>query len=145
MNAPTIPVPTPSVSAPSVRADPSIPQDRVASPSKPALAAGGPFDTSGRTGDPVVLDADSLTKHYPVSQGFMKPKALARALDGVSFTLRSGKTLAGVGEWGGGKRPRARQITMSETPPSGQLRLTGIDVAPADAATKKQLRQQVQM
>jgi dipeptide transport system ATP-binding protein len=93
----------------------------------------------------VVLDADSLTKHYPVSQGFMKPKALARALDGVSFTLQAGKTLAVVGESGCGKSTLARQITMIETPTSGHLHLTGIDVATADAATKKRLRQQVQM
>ena len=93
----------------------------------------------------VVLDADSLTKHYPVSQGFMKPKALARALDGVSFMLQAGKTLAVVGESGCGKSTLARQITMIETPTSGHLHLTGVDVAHADAATKKRLRQEVQM
>jgi len=93
----------------------------------------------------VVLDARSIAKHYPISQGFMKPKAIARALDGVSFTLQSGKTLAVVGESGCGKSTLARQVTMIETPTSGQLLLTGIDVARADAATKRALRQQVQM
>ena len=93
----------------------------------------------------LVLDAQSIAKHYPVSQGFMKPKAIARALDGVSFTLHSGKTLAVVSESGCGKSTLARQVTMIETPTSGRLLLTGIDVAHADAATKKALRQQVQM
>jgi dipeptide transport system ATP-binding protein len=93
----------------------------------------------------VVLHAQGLVKHYPVSQGFMKPKAIARALDGVSFTLQRGKTLAVVGESGCGKSTLARQITMIEPPTAGQLHLTGIDVATADAATKKTLRQQVQM
>ena len=92
-----------------------------------------------------VLQAQQLAKHYPVSQGFLKPKASARALDGVSFTLSAGKTLAVVGESGCGKSTLARQITMIETPTSGQLHLNGTDVTHADAALKKQLRQQVQM
>ncbi len=93
----------------------------------------------------MVLDAQSLAKHYPVSQGFMKPKAIARALDGVSFQLQAGRTLAVVGESGCGKSTLARQITMIETPTSGHLHLTGVDVASADTATRKRLRQQVQM
>ena len=92
-----------------------------------------------------VLDVQSLAKHYPVSQGLFKPKALARALDGVSFRLQSGHTLAVVGESGCGKSTLARQITMIEAPTSGRLQLTGVDVTQADAALKKQLRQQVQM
>jgi dipeptide transport system ATP-binding protein len=104
------------------------------------------FDTSARTeGDLVVLDAQSLAKHYPVSLGFMKPKAVARALDGVSFILRAGQTLAVVGESGCGKSTLARQITMIETPTAGHLHLAGIDIATADAATRKRLRRQVQM
>ena len=94
---------------------------------------------------PVVLEAQSLAKHYPVSTGFLKPKALARALDGVSFTLVAGKTLAVVGESGCGKSTLARQLTMIEPPTSGALLLAGSDVTHADAAAKKQLRQQVQM
>ena len=92
-----------------------------------------------------VLDVQALAKHYPVSQGLFKPKALARALDGVSFRLQSGHTLAVVGESGCGKSTLARQITMIEAPTSGRLQLTGVDVTQADAALKKQLRQQVQM
>jgi len=92
-----------------------------------------------------VLDARALAKHYAVSRGMFKPKASARALDGVSFTLHAGRTLAVVGESGCGKSTLARQITMIETPSSGELHLNGADVTHADAALKKQLRQQVQM
>ena len=93
----------------------------------------------------VVLEAQALAKHYPVSTGFLKPKALARALDGVSFTLAAGKTLAVVGESGCGKSTLARQLTMIELPTGGALLLDGADVVRADATLKKQLRQQVQM
>ena len=99
----------------------------------------------GRTDESVVLDARALAKHYPVSLGFMKPKATVRALDGVSFTLKTGRTLAVVGESGCGKSTLARQVTMIETPTSGELHVTGIDVAHADVAAKRRLRQQVQM
>ncbi len=92
-----------------------------------------------------VLEARALAKHYPVSTGFLKPKALARALDGVSFALGAGKTLAVVGESGCGKSTLARQLTMIEPPTSGALLLDGADVTQADAHLKKRLRQQVQM
>ena len=92
-----------------------------------------------------VLEARALNKHYPVSTGFLKPKALVRALDGVSFALAAGKTLAVVGESGCGKSTLARQLTMIEPPTSGALLLNGADVTQADAALKKRLRQQVQM
>ena len=93
----------------------------------------------------VVLEARALARHYAVSTGFMKPKALVRALDGVSFTLEAGRTLAVVGESGCGKSTLARQLTMIEAPTGGQLMLDGADVTQADTAQRKQLRQRVQM
>ncbi len=93
----------------------------------------------------VVLEAQALAKHYAVSTGFLKPKAAVRALDGVSFTLVAGQTLAVVGESGCGKSTLARQLTMIEPPTSGALLLAGADVVHADAALRKRLRQQVQM
>jgi dipeptide transport system ATP-binding protein len=92
-----------------------------------------------------VLEARGLAKHYTVSQGFLKPKALLKALDGVSFRLDRARTLAVVGESGSGKSTLARQVTMIETPTAGALDLDGADVAHADAALKWALRRQVQM
>ncbi len=92
-----------------------------------------------------VLEAKALAKHYPVSTGFLKPKALARALDGVSFELDAGRTLAIVGESGCGKSTLARQLTMIEAPSAGHLLIDGADVTEANTALKKRLRQQIQM
>jgi len=92
-----------------------------------------------------LLEARALTRHYAVSRGLFKPKGLVRALDGVSFTLRQGKTLAVVGESGCGKSTLARQVTMIERPSAGELRLDGDDVARADKATLRRLRPVVQM
>ena len=97
------------------------------------------------TETPQLLQVEALAKHYPVSTGFFKPRALVRALDGVSFQLDAGKTLAVVGESGCGKTTLARQITMIETPTAGLMRLDGTDIASASAETLKRMRPQVQM
>ncbi|MFA6310901.1 MAG: dipeptide ABC transporter ATP-binding protein [Sterolibacterium sp.] len=92
-----------------------------------------------------LLEAKQLARHYQVSQGWLKPKATVRALDGVSFTLHPGKTLAVVGESGCGKSTLARHVTMIEAPSSGELWMDGVNVADADGAERKRIRPLVQM
>jgi dipeptide transport system ATP-binding protein len=92
-----------------------------------------------------LLEARALARHYPVARGLLRAKGLVRALDGVSFTVRAGETLAVVGESGCGKSTLARQVTMIERPTAGELLLSGTDVGRADAATRKRLRPLVQM
>ena len=41
-----------------------------------------------------LLDAINLKKYYPVKQGMFKAPKMVKAVDGVSFTLERGKTLA---------------------------------------------------
>jgi dipeptide transport system ATP-binding protein len=94
---------------------------------------------------PPLVEARDLARHYIVSRGFMQPKAVVRALDGVSFTIAAGRTLAIVGESGCGKSTLARQVTMIERPTAGTLVIGGEDVAHADRATRQRLRPYVQM
>ena len=94
---------------------------------------------------PPLLEAHDLAHHYRLSRGYLRGHATVRALDGVTFALDAGRTLAVVGESGCGKSTLARQVTMVETPTSGSLRIDGIDVALADAAQRRRLRPQVQM
>ncbi|AWK85468.1 peptide ABC transporter ATP-binding protein [Azospirillum thermophilum] len=101
----------------------------------PVAAAGGP----------VVLEARNLRKHYAIKRGMFKPTATVKALDGVSFQLEAGRTLAVVGESGCGKSTLARSVTMIEPPTSGALFYDGRDVVGRSAAEMKELRRTVQM
>ncbi|WP_457789012.1 peptide ABC transporter ATP-binding protein [Pseudomonas sp. PL-6] len=92
-----------------------------------------------------VLQAQELTRHYSVSRGLFKPAATVQALNGVSFSLEAGKTLAVVGESGCGKSTLARALTLIEEPSSGSLQIAGREVADASRAERKQLRRDVQM
>jgi len=92
-----------------------------------------------------VLSARELTRHYEISRGLFHPSAQVQALNGVSFTLAAGKTLAVVGESGCGKSTLARALTLIEQPSSGSLQIAGQEVAGASKAQRKQLRRDVQM
>src|SRR5690606_13386444 len=93
----------------------------------------------------IVLEARELTRHYAISRGLFKPSALVRALNGVSFSLEAGKTLAVVGESGCGKSTLARALTLIEEPSAGSLQIAGQEVAGADKTQRRQLRRDVQM
>ncbi len=92
-----------------------------------------------------VLTARDLTRHYEISRGLFKPAAQVQALNGVSFELDAGKTLAVVGESGCGKSTLARALTLIEEPSSGSLQIAGQEVTGANKAQRKQLRRDVQM
>ena len=93
----------------------------------------------------LVLEAKGLTQHYQISRGLFKDNATVKALNGVSFDLQAGRTLAVVGESGCGKSTLARALTLIEQPTAGSLVIGGQDVAKADAARRKELRREVQM
>ncbi|MCG8695110.1 MAG: dipeptide ABC transporter ATP-binding protein [Minwuiales bacterium] len=92
-----------------------------------------------------VLQAEALTRHYRVGRGLFRETATVRAVAETSFELHAGRTLAVVGESGCGKSTLARMVTLIEAPTAGELKIDGTDVTAADDATRKRLRQEVQI
>jgi len=92
-----------------------------------------------------VIEARGLSRDYLVSRGAFRSSAVVHALDGVSFSLEAGRTLAVVGESGSGKSTLARLLTLIEPPSAGALLIEGEDVAHANHARRRRLRQDVQM
>jgi dipeptide transport system ATP-binding protein len=92
-----------------------------------------------------VLTAENLRRHYRISRGVFGKAATLKALDGASFTLARGRTLAVVGESGCGKSTLARLLAMIEEPSSGEITIGKTTLATASSADKKALRHCVQI
>ncbi|MFO1220761.1 MAG: dipeptide ABC transporter ATP-binding protein [Burkholderiaceae bacterium] len=92
-----------------------------------------------------VLQAQDLHRHYRSRSSAFRAPTLVRALNGVSFALDAGRTLAVVGESGCGKSTLARLLTMIEPPTAGRLLIDGQDVAARNADARRRLRRQVQI
>ena len=77
-----------------------------------------------------VLRVEGLTKHFPVTEGllWMKVVGAVKAVDGISFSVKQGETLAIVGESGCGKTTTAKLILRLEEPTSGQVFVDGKNV-----------------
>ena len=92
-----------------------------------------------------VLTARTLARYYNVSRGAFSAPAILKALDGASFTLDRGKTLAVVGESGCGKSTLARLVTMIELPTSGSMAIADQEIVGASKKTMRALRPKVQI
>src|SRR5690606_17257458 len=73
-----------------------------AEPSSPGPARGAPAAHAGPSTDPdVLLDVRDLRTHFPLRGGLLsRTQEYVKAVDGVSFVVRRGRTLGLVGESG---------------------------------------------
>jgi len=88
----------------------------------------------------VLLRVTNFKVHYPIRKGLFKRIVnYVKAVDAVSFSLKSGKTLALVGESGCGKTTLGKGLLNLIPSTAGNVECMGVDLA---TLSKEQLRQQ---
>jgi peptide/nickel transport system ATP-binding protein len=104
-----------------------------------------PFKSSKLT-DETLLQVQGLKVHFPIRRGFFqRTVGQVRAVDGVALDIRSGRTLALVGESGCGKTTVGKAILRLIEPTAGEVRLGGTLLASGNAQAMRTLRTQAQM
>ncbi|MBN6050811.1 ABC transporter ATP-binding protein [Nonomuraea sp. RK-328] len=94
-----------------------------------------------------VLELDNLVRHYPLMKGavFKRRVGTVHAVDGITFDIAEGETLALVGESGCGKTTTLQQIMQLTPPQSGRVVVLGKDSSRIDKAARKALRGDLQI
>ncbi|MEJ0074531.1 MAG: oligopeptide/dipeptide ABC transporter ATP-binding protein [Alphaproteobacteria bacterium] len=92
-----------------------------------------------------LLAINDLKKHFPVGRGFLKPSAWVYAVDGVSFEIARGETLALVGESGCGKSTVGRAILKLFDVTAGQVVLDGRRIDDLSPAALWPMRRRMQV
>ena len=99
-----------------------------------------------RSDAPPLLAVEGLVKHYLAPRRWLqKPRPPVRAVDGVSFTLARGETLALVGESGCGKTTTAKSVLRLVEPTSGSVRFEGEELLTLDAGRMRERRRDLQI
>ena len=95
---------------------------------------------------PTLLEVRDLRVVFPVRRGLLRRVVdEVRAVDGVSWSLRAGETLAVVGESGSGKTTMGRGVLQLLPLAGGEVRHRGVDLRTLDAEAMRRRRRQLQV
>ncbi|MFZ2737331.1 MAG: dipeptide ABC transporter ATP-binding protein [Burkholderiaceae bacterium] len=96
--------------------------------------------------DTPLLQVAGLVKHFPIRRGVLgRVSAQVRAVDGVSFDIRSGETLGVVGESGCGKSTLGRLALRLIEASAGTILFEGEDLSALSPAQLRERRRAMQL
>jgi oligopeptide transport system ATP-binding protein len=96
---------------------------------------------------PPLLQVENLARHFraKTTLAFGGTTGVVRAVDGISFTLLRGETLALVGESGCGKSTTARLVLRLIDPTAGTIHFEGRDITSLTGDQLRKLRRRMQI
>jgi len=110
------------------------------------LVALHPDSVAGAGVMTALLEVEGLKKHFVADRSLLgRPTAHIKAVDGVSFQVEAGKTLALVGESGCGKSTVSRLVLRLIEPDAGSIRFDGRDLLALDANALRAFRRDAQI
>ncbi len=93
-----------------------------------------------------LLQVKNLRKYFPIGKTFFKKnQKYLRAVDGISFNLKAGKTVGIVGESGCGKTTMGRTVLRLYEPTDGEIIFEGRDIAHLQGEELRKIRPSFQM
>ena len=130
----------PSLASRRIGSDATVPEAPTSSFDVAALAESEARQAG--TGEPVI-EVEDLRKVYKLRKGNFGSEDFV-AVDGATFTIRKGETLALVGESGSGKSTIAKMVLQLEQPTSGKVRIAGKDTSKLNGRQLFELRSKLQ-
>lgn len=105
-----------------------------------------PVKADGTQKEETLLEVKGLKVHFPVKKGlFQRTVGYVKAVDGVSFAIPKGKTLALVGESGSGKSTIGKAILRLLDITEGSIRFRGTDITRLKESSLKVYRNKIQV
>ncbi len=93
-----------------------------------------------------LLSVNDLKVHFPRAKGgWFQPADVVKAVDGVSFDIARGTTLAVVGESGSGKTTAALAVVRLGPVTEGRIQLGDTDLGAIEGEALRQARRRVQI
>ncbi len=93
-----------------------------------------------------LIEVKDLYKWFPIRSGLLgRVKNYVRAVDGVSFSIKTGETFGVVGESGCGKTTLGRTVIKLTEPTSGSIIYSGRDITKLKGRKMKEYKKKMQI